>query len=289
MLWLKLAGPIFLLLSVGAQHSLDYIWHDKRTKVHHRIRVVLICFQIIVGVLTIIVVANEHKTTEKQNITLDQISKQVVVLNGQLTPFIQLALKKYPNLPESTALDQLATEIADLKYRTSSLEKSISDFSVSVQLVLSGDWIESLSHGPEFMLTALFQEEPYVRFIHRSGNHQKDILCFLTAGERRREASGNVIVDVNATVHSGSWPLGKTIDQLVGYDLCEIGVAVTREIVKSPIVNLKRSKLTVFINGVSKVAYDDSPNAPVSIPPDGYRVLEMKKTDMLASAFDSRR
>lgn len=140
MLWLKLVSPIFLLLSILAQYGVNYIWHDKRMKWHRRIRVVLLIFQIAAGLLTIVVVASDFKTVEEQNATLKQIADQskvneiasaqrdklnqeelgrlrdqVAALSDRLSPFIQLATNRYPNLPEDTALDRLAKEIADIR------------------------------------------------------------------------------------------------------------------------------------------------------------------------------
>lgn len=307
MLLLKLIAPMVLLLSVVARYVLDYIWHDKRTKWHKRSRIAFLIFQTAAVLITIVVVSWDHKASEEQKVMIQQIAtqskasenasaarhkqsqeeilglkKQVTDFSERLTPFVTLAMRRYPDLPEDTALERLAREITDVSKRTTSLERSIHTFSASARLLLDGDWIESLPSGRESAII-MPRDDPYIRFVHRSGDRTRDILCYATAMDRRRNPSGQVVVNVEAAVRPGGWPLGKSIDQLTGYDHAEIGVAmVTRDIVKSLSANLKEVTLTIYVNGVPKVAHNDKPNTLISIPSDGrVRVLTLDGRELL--------
>ena len=129
-----------------------------------------------------------------------------------------------------------------IKYQTILLKRGLSIFRYIGKDHFFRRRIEGLSQGP--LLTVLSKNRLLDLFRKMWRPAKRYSFVPLTAGEFRRDAWEMLIVAIKATVNRGSWPLGKTIDQLVGYDLGEIVVAaVPRKILKSPIVNLKRSKL----------------------------------------------
>jgi hypothetical protein len=202
MLWLKLGAPLLLLLGVVAQYVADYVWYDKRTKWHRRARATLLILQLGAGAGTILVVVREHKASEENIVVLQGLSEQAKVnadasakrdatnqaelfalrqqvheLNARLDPFIRIATQKYPGLSEGSALERLTRELADVRARTSFLERRVNSFSASVELVIQGELIAGLSAGPERAID-MPQESPYVRFIHSSKDREKDIACY---------------------------------------------------------------------------------------------------------------
>jgi len=313
MLVLKVILPALVLLGSVAQYTADYVWHDKRTNRHRKARAIILIVQLLAGVGTIALVVNEHNASEKnaetikgnattiENIReeakqnaeasasrdaqnqaeLTALRQQVRELDGRLEPFVKIAAKKYPNLPEPSALDRLAKDLIDLRARTSRLERKVHSFAVSVELVLEGDWAEGMSQGLERALN--MPNDPYVKFISSDAAPGKDIRCYPTAISRKRDAHGRVIVNFEASVRPGSWPLGQTLYELKGYSKAQIGVAmVERRNVKSSNALVKEARLKVFINGVPEVSREDLLDAVVNVPEKGIRVLNLEATDFLA-------
>ncbi len=305
---IKLLAPGFLLLAIFAQYAVDYVWHDKRTQLHRAARLVLLILQIVAGIGTIATVVLEHKSSQEDRKALQRIreeaksnaeasvtrdternkqlialQKQVGELNGRLDPFIQIATRKYPGLTEASALERLTADLADVRSRTSRLERRIYSVSAAVELVLEGEWAERLSVGPEMVIG--MPDDPYVRFIRSGEDRGKDIACLPTAISRRRQGNNRLIVNFEASVRPGKWPLGRTVDELREYRRAEFAVAmVERGIAKSKTVTLKEFRLKVFINGVPEVSRDDRPNYIVEIPDKGIRVLTLSGVDLLAEA-----
>ena len=56
MIILKLLAPILVLLITALQIVLEYIWHDKRTKLHRRTRKTLLYILVITAIVTLIIV-----------------------------------------------------------------------------------------------------------------------------------------------------------------------------------------------------------------------------------------
>ncbi|TKS59645.1 MAG: hypothetical protein EWM73_03270 [Nitrospira sp.] len=306
MLLLKIAAPLLLLLAVVAQYLVDHVWHDKRTKWHRWTRAFLLVLQLAAGVGTGVVVVREHYASEenaaevkyireeavknadasaardyKSQAELSGLQSQVRDLSGRLEPFVRIALKKYPGLPEGSALERLTVDLADLRTRTTRLERKVHTVAVTVELVLEGEWAEGLSQGRESAVD--MPNDPYVRFVHSGANRGRDILCYPTAISRQRDAQGRVIVNFEASVRPGGWPLGQTVDDLKGYQNAQIGVAmVERRNAKSANVILKEARLKVFINGVPEVSRDDLLDTVINLPEKGIRVLNLEGVDFLA-------
>lgn len=306
MLLLKIAAPLLLLLAVIAQHLVDHVWQDKRTKWHQRTRYILLVLQLAAGVGTGVVIVSEHYASEenaaelkyireeavknadasaarddKSQAKLSGLQNQVRDLSGRLEPFVQIALKKYPGLPESSALERLTVDLADLRTRTTRLERKVHTFAVTVELVLEGEWAEGLSQARESPL--LMPNYPHLRFIHSGTNRGRDILCYPTAISRQRKAQGSVIVNFEASVRPGGWPLGQVVDELKDYQSAQVSVAmVERRNAKSSNVILKEARLKVFINGVPEVSRDDLLDTVINIPEKGISVLNLEGVDFLS-------
>lgn len=199
MLLLKIAAPLLLLLAVIAQYLVDNVWHDKRTKWHRLTRTLLLVLQLAAGFGTVVVVVRELYASEenaaelkyireeavknadasaarddKSQTELSGLQNQVRDLSGRLEPFVQIALKKYPGLPESFALKRLTVDLADLQTRTTRLERKVHTFVVTVELVLEGEWAEGLSQGRESAID--MPNDPYLYIRARTAG---EILCVI--------------------------------------------------------------------------------------------------------------
>jgi len=124
MIYLKLLSPFLALISGILHLGLASKWRDRRTKKHQRI----LNFTIIIMVLAFIPTAvtiydedikskkyqNELKITRKE---LTATKEKVYDIDNKLAPFISLAQKKYPNMSEKNALDELRAELYNPKAR----------------------------------------------------------------------------------------------------------------------------------------------------------------------------
>jgi len=108
-------------------------------------------------------------------------------------------------------------------------------------------------------------------------------MCYPTAISRQRDALGGVIVNFEASVRPGGWPLGQMVDDLKDYQSAQIGVAmVERRNAKSSNVILKEARLKVFINGVPEVSRNDLLDTVINLPEKGIRMLNLEGVDFLA-------
>jgi hypothetical protein len=119
-----------------AQYRLDYILPDNKSFSYKRAKILLLVFMIIAFLVAVwLQVANErnnNKITEQvstlhsQNdslITLNELThseilllqNQVQHLDSNLSPFIRIAMNKYPNLGIEQALEKLSQEVVDVK------------------------------------------------------------------------------------------------------------------------------------------------------------------------------
>lgn len=154
MIAFKILAPILVLLLSLIQFYLDHKFKDKRTKSYKRTKAVfltIIGVAVVFSIVTIIIDDNnskdlsnklgtlqdEMKSLSKQssksdslNISFEGSAKlerkklelQITALQSQLSPFLNLALKKYPNLPVNEALLKLQADINDLRDQTSQLK-----------------------------------------------------------------------------------------------------------------------------------------------------------------------
>jgi hypothetical protein len=230
MLWLKVTVPSIVLIGAVIQYLIDYIWHDKRTKRHRRARLALFVFIVIAGTATVGLVVLDHISSEDQQNTLNQLREeqrnannaanqreqgakreraaleaQIESLEIKLEPFTKIAQSKYPDQSADDALAKLADEMKSIKDATNKIRRTIRDFLVSVQMILTGDWSNGLSFGRE--VPVILPTNPYVVFTHTSHISEKTIKCLPTRIERERMENDTVKVYIEATVKPGGWPL----------------------------------------------------------------------------------
>jgi hypothetical protein len=312
MLWLKLLAPVFLLLGSITQYLISYRWDDKRTKWHRRARRILPVVLVVAGLTTIAVVIAEHRSSQSLTETLngldknfkqesknadvrdkrtqadnEALTKQVASLEKGLQPFLNSAQSRYPNLSPELALQKLAEQIA---IKATANFKAIADltirqFSSSVQMTLSGDWVSNTPSGVERPI--ILPDDSYITFVHVSGDKAKDIRCFPTAISRKKNADGTVNVSVEANVRPGNWPLGATTAELTGYNHLEFGVAmIDRSLTRTPVVLLENASFSIFVNGVRKLSISHIPKTKVYLPDNHnlIRVVTVDGNDLLAEA-----
>ena len=148
MIVIKILAPVIVILITLVQYYLDHKYSDRRSKKYRHTRVV---FLIVIGAALIFssitiyldaVSSNELKerinsfrifseqsdslaNLREDNAKLERknLEKQIDELNTQLTPFLELALKKYPNMKPYEALNQLHNEIREIRKQTSILQE----------------------------------------------------------------------------------------------------------------------------------------------------------------------
>ncbi len=217
------------------------------------------------------------------------LRNQIGDLNERLEPLVLIATRIYPGLPEGSALERLTESLADVRTRTSILDKRVHSVSTTVELVLQGDWADGLSPGPEIALH-MPRDYPYVRFVHNSTDRSKDIACYPTSIKRQREGQNHVVVNFEASVQPGDWPLGQTVDELRDYQKAEFVVAmVSRRITKSTNFILEEARLKVFINGIPEVSRDERPNLLIELPATGGGMFRISEVDLLTEVSNKAR
>lgn len=145
---IKILAPVIVILITLVQYYLDHKYSDRRSKKYRRMRIV---FLIVISVALIFSSITIYLDDISSNDLKDQISslqkyyeesdslaslrednaklernnlnKQIEELSTQLTPFLEIAVIKYPNLRPDEAMNQLQNEIKDIRKQTSALQE----------------------------------------------------------------------------------------------------------------------------------------------------------------------
>lgn len=148
MFWLKLTGPILLILVSFFRVIIAHIWADRRTKKYKNVRRIYISTIILAGIFSIVTISIDDKKSsdtisylsslkdtadstsailESRELEAKQERKNLLSnidsLQQMLDPFIKYAMKKYPNSKPNDALQHLENDIRNLKVKTNILEQ----------------------------------------------------------------------------------------------------------------------------------------------------------------------
>lgn len=108
---LKLAVPIITLFIALTQVSLEYWWHDKRTKKHKFVRMVLIFFLFCLTATSIFMIFRDEKQHTKLSKQISDIENASNEMNSKLAPFLDAAKRIYPTLETNKALEELSKSL----------------------------------------------------------------------------------------------------------------------------------------------------------------------------------
>ncbi len=152
MVW-KIVLQIIAVLTAIIIANLDYLWHDKRTVKFKRTRLFLYFLAFITLILSVVVTIQDNRQhvyeVEQLTSTLDKLHKETSTfrteskdtgkeqqsqmamliegnkkLQDSLTPFQDLASKRYPGLEGKEALEKLKTDITAVENRATELENT---------------------------------------------------------------------------------------------------------------------------------------------------------------------
>ena len=133
MFYLKIIVQLIIGVSALLAVLLDYKWYDKRRTVFKQVRNGLIGLSIISLIAGVIITISDERDKNNeikilqdnlntaQN-TLSYIKSNGDILNAQIKPFIDLAIRRYPNLSLQEALDSLKFNILNIDKKTLILE-----------------------------------------------------------------------------------------------------------------------------------------------------------------------
>ncbi len=155
MIFIKILAILFASGAGLLQIGLEYRWHDKRTKKHKRVRILLISLMIVGFLTASILVIYDDRKSEKQIQTLnglkivaeeaakdakkmeskaiedrERIKEELSELQDQIKPVVKLATEKYPTLDVKSALVKLATDVQDLQKQNEALQKQTKEISI---------------------------------------------------------------------------------------------------------------------------------------------------------------
>lgn len=142
---------IAIIIAAGAgllQVGLEYIWHDKRTKKHKRVRSFLIFLMVVGSISAAFLVFIDDRQTAEQVRTLteikesaekatkaaeareqkavearEKIAQELAQLQEQMRPVIELATAKYPSLDVDAAVLEIANDVQKLQKENEQLLK----------------------------------------------------------------------------------------------------------------------------------------------------------------------
>jgi hypothetical protein len=134
MIALKIALQIAVGIAALLTIYLDYKWYDKRKRQFRKGRNWLIAVMLAILTLSVFTtfLDDQERRTETETLrtelgnmkdSLSFIKKIGLELNEQIAPIIEIARKRYPDLPIEEAIEKLEMEIDSLEYKTIVLEK----------------------------------------------------------------------------------------------------------------------------------------------------------------------
>lgn len=134
--------PILMLVAGVLELALQYRWHDRRTRIHKRVRLALVAILLIGGIVSTIAVVQEDRqasqeverleellaAAEKSEAAAEAREKAAVAsrsdletrlgeLQAELQPFLELASRRHPEQPQDEALAALLAELQGVRTR----------------------------------------------------------------------------------------------------------------------------------------------------------------------------
>jgi len=154
--------------------------------------------------------------------------------------------------------------------RLQNIERKIHNFSVLVEITTTANWKEG--QPPKSSHSVGGSEATYVKFDHITADSTKAINCCMDASSSHRDKHDPkfLISKYKASVRSGGWPLGATVDDLINYDHMVLNISsVSPNMINDSVVVVKNWSIQLFVNGQHKLTLHGSPDEVVDVPPVG--------------------
>lgn len=304
---LKIIAILITTSVVLFKIALEYKWHDKRTNVHKRIRVVLISFILLGFICSSVLIHLDDLTSQDRLDTLNDLKKsaeksakneeireqkaqqdRVLIqqnldeLKDQMQPFMLLAIAQYPNLDAAAALSRLSD---DIKALGKDLEKAKSTIhSLTSRLVsrVTADWIDDkipvtpgiLSLGPE----------PELTYTIILGSGERRLLELHIDGMATVSKEGNIaIVSYRAKASPESWVIGHDLREIEGV----IGMrgtlfGINRAKIQGMQVHIQHLAFEIYANEKKVISFDQRSGKSITIPEGtGYPRFDFRLNRMI--------
>lgn len=193
--------------------------------------------------------------------------KLIVELSDRLKPFEELAVANYPNKEKKDALDSLVNDFEKLK-RDVQLEKElIKSLGAKLKVTFSGNWKESPA---TIMPISLGTPTPhYIELLCSKNENVVSIDLVATQLFSRKAIDENTVVfESIQEVNKGSFPLGKKIYELAGYDKIRVQMPLGHKA-----KNFEKGKITLndleikfYINGKECQIVNNVRGLPFDVP-----------------------
>lgn len=288
---LKIVAILITTVVGLIQIALEYKWHDKRTAIHKKIRVVLISLMIVgFSTAAVLIYLDDRDARDRLATLIDLkssaeksaddaerreqkahqdrllIQQNLDELKFQMEPFISLAIANYPNLDATNALSRLSNDIKSLGKDLEKTKSTIHSLTSRLVARVSADWIDGKIPVTPGIISLGTEPELTYSIILSSGDRRM-LELRIDGMATVREEGNTAIVSYRAKASPESW--------IVGHDLRDIeGIVrmtgalfgINRTKIQGTQVHIEHLLFEIYANERKVVSFDQRIGKSITIP-----------------------
>lgn len=194
-------------------------------------------------------------------------------LETRLSPFTSAAILKYGAATEEN-YRKLADDVQRMEKALAEEVKTIRSCSVTVGLTLTGLWTKGQIKSSRMLVNS---DDFFV--LRKSKESTESIISFRSENARCFEdAEGHFRIEYSASVPTGKFPLGRSVDELPKYFHCSYALALfAKHTVPTNSALLIKQEIDFFINGKRVSSLHRTPSYRVDVldNPGNVPILEL--------------
>lgn len=298
MIIIKILAIIIYAIIGFLQIGLEYIWKDRRTKAHRKIRLFLILLMTISVVSAVSLVVYDDRNSKNQIETLNSLlkisekavedGKKVAIeaenrelkaqndrkiiqneldeIKNQIEPFLDLATTKYPDLSIDKALEKISEDIKTLEDNLKKSKSTIHSFSAEIAFYIEADWL----HGkvPVDHVMYLDKGEPAMKiYIQKASGDSRNIDLKLEGSADIEEEGNFAVFSYRTKAFPKSWIFGQDLRDIVGYHgpIFAYLFELRPLIVPNTKIIIRRTVIEIEINNQTVARFDKTQNVEMNL------------------------
>lgn len=214
-------------------------------------------------------VENE-KTIAERDKTIQDLRAQNAKLERQLTPFLTIAMERYPDVEIVKALGKFAEDMRAFEAGLESVKDTIRAFEAEVSVEASANWTEEVVPGGQSIMVVGESPSLVLSIRLASGDSKKAELFVSGMPRYAPSGSGSVIFRYRAVGRAGSWPVGARETDLRGLEKVKAAVYGLHEgTTADEQVRLRSAEVRLFVNARLFHVLRRTPDQMLSLPKKG--------------------
>lgn len=162
-----------------------------------------------------------------------------------------------------------ARKVDDLEERLEIEKDTVRDFQAKLEVTFSGKWAQDKKPYPGRMISPVTHEYYIVLEKSRSNKENEKITFYAVEEYKFKDAGeGRAVFNARVAVHSGNYPLGKLLKEIVDYDKIMIRVPlILSKNIEDQKILVENVKIDFLINGENAGTFAFDEKNEVNVKP----------------------